>query len=387
MIQHNRRPFTEEEMYEGRIFGCVFGQAIGDAVGHPLEAQSEKTRKVEDLEAPYTFTDDTQMFCALGEALLEAPPHKSEEEFMKTLGKKFDEWRHSPLGGSHRAPGGNCMDAVRRLGAGVHWQKSGGLDSKGNGSAMRAGIVGARYWRNPEYAFRIGCLTSVPTHNNLEPILASGVVAYLTACGIARREFPRAFAEAMHLCADFENPYVVPYYPKQVKLGTEYSEQNPWYAVARFAEGFALGVDNTPACYILHKLGDPSSIVKDGAAVPATAEAIYFATRYPHDFQLAVLEAANNSDDTDTIAAITGTILGSYLGYHAIPEPWLNHIELSTYLASLAFRTFQVSRDFPAAFIHPPKDAIGSAEAIDLEGLLDNEEFMPKEKDDDEVTF
>jgi len=48
--------------------------------------------------------------------------------------------------------------------------KSGALNGKGNGTAMRSGVVGAMYWKNPNYAFRIGALQSVNTHNNLEAI-------------------------------------------------------------------------------------------------------------------------------------------------------------------------------------------------------------------------
>ena len=93
------------------IMGAVFGEAIGDALGHPIEFK--KTHRVKDLEQDNKFTDDTQMFCCIGEALLESPPHADEEKFMVTVGKKFVEWRHNPLGGSHRAPGNNCMTAVR----------------------------------------------------------------------------------------------------------------------------------------------------------------------------------------------------------------------------------------------------------------------------------
>src|ERR1700739_3720340 len=173
-------------MQRNRIFGAVLGEAIGDAIGHPIEDKWAGTedKQVDGLLDDNKFTDDTQMFCAIGEAMLASPPHESEEKFMVTLSEKFEEWRKNPLGGSHRAPGGNCMESVRKLGAGISWRKAGGLDYKGNGTAMRSGIVGCMYWQNPEFAFRIGCLTSVPTHNNLEPILAAGTVAYLVAAQI-----------------------------------------------------------------------------------------------------------------------------------------------------------------------------------------------------------
>src|SRR6202034_2650925 len=119
----------------------------------------------------------------LGEALLDAPPHACECEntFMEAVSKRFVEWRKNPLGGNHRAPGGTCMEGVRKLGARRPWTESGALHGKGNGTAMRSGVVGVMYWQNPNYAFRIGALQSVCTHNNLEAILGAGVVSYLVA--------------------------------------------------------------------------------------------------------------------------------------------------------------------------------------------------------------
>src|SRR5208337_1858445 len=94
--------------FMGRVKGAIFGQAIGDALGHPIEFL--KTHEIVGLEGDNKFTDDTQMFAAIGEAMLLAPPHKDIEKFMDTMAQKFIEWRNAPLGGSHRAPGGTCME-------------------------------------------------------------------------------------------------------------------------------------------------------------------------------------------------------------------------------------------------------------------------------------
>ena len=264
----------------------------------------------------------------------------SEDVFMNTLGKKFDEWRHNPLGGSHRAPGGNCMDAVRKLGAGVSWTQSGGLDFKGNGSAMRSGIVGAYYWKNPQYAFSIGGLTSVCTHNNLEAILGSAVVSYLVAASISGQSFARSIGEVLGLCSNFSK--TLPFYPKQVKFGGEFSDQNPWYAIARFGTAYALATDILPTSEVIVRLMDHECIVTDGAVVPAVAEAIFFTSRF-NSFSESVLWAVNNSDDTDTVGAITGTIVGAYRGVNDIPLEWVEGIELQDYFFDLSDRIWGAS--------------------------------------------
>jgi ADP-ribosyl-[dinitrogen reductase] hydrolase len=353
-----------------RVFGAILGEAIGDAIGHPIEDKwmGDATKEVSGLLKDNQFTDDTQMFCAIGEALLDSPPHLGEETFMVTLGRKFEEWRKKPLGGNHRAPGGNCMDAVRKLGVGVSWREAGGKDFKGNGTAMRSGIVGCVYWKNPEYAFRIGCLTSVCTHNNLEPILAAGTVAYLVAAQIAGRSFGQAVAEALVLCSKFNNPYIVPSYPTDVELGFEYEDQNPWKLTGSFGAAFAFGGTDLQILPILQNLQGDVIVVNDGAAVPAVAEAIFFNRRF-ESFADIVLNAANFADDSDTIAAISGTIAGARLGQEQIYPEWRKGIELSKYLHELAERLYAISETVHSDRIHPI-DAVNMADPDVVEGLM-----------------
>jgi len=322
----------------GRALGAVFGQAIGDAIGHPVEFK--KTHTVVGLDVPNQFTDDTQMFCAIGEALLEAPPHAaSEERFMHVLSRKFVEWRENPLGGTHRAPGGTCMEGVRKLGAKIPWQKSGALNGKGNGTAMRAGVCGVMYWMDPDYAFRIGCLQSVNTHNNLEAILGAGTVAYLVAASIKGIDFPTAVSNALMLCSRFNDQTVVPMFPKEVPLGDTRGDQSPWRAIAKFGSAFALGVGGL----------DPDSFRKfngdDFSVVPAVAAGIFYNARAlpVHGYPQIVISAANYGDDADTIAAISGTIAGARYGVDGINGEWVENVELSAYLSGLANRLWDAS--------------------------------------------
>lgn len=317
-----------------RVYGAILGQAIGDALGHPIEFK--KTHQVKDLEQVNRFTDDTQMFCAIGEALLEAPPHVDESAFMEALRRHFVEWRKNPLGGNHRAPGGTCMEGVRRLGTGMDWTKTGLLDGKGNGSAMRSGVIGAYYWKNPDYAFRIGCLSSVPTHNNIEPILAAGAVAYLVASAINGVGFDLSLARLFDKMGEFQKPHIVPYYPTEVKFGSARSDQNPWFTIGHIAAGYAYGVSGIPLEDYVKTVGD------DFAGVPAVSEAVYFNTRYA-EYAPMMLISANYSDDCDTVTAIAGTIAGARFGIDAIPQDWRQRIELSDYLHDLSERIWEAS--------------------------------------------
>ncbi len=292
---------------------------------------------IEDLQDKNKFTDDTQMFCCIGEALLSNPPHIDEDAFMQAVSQNFVVWRDTPLGGDHRAPGGSCMAGVRKLGAGVPWMESGGLQAKGNGTAMRSGVVGAYYWSCPDYAFRIGCLTAVNTHYNLEPILGAGIVAYLVAASIKGVEFSTAVGCALKLASEFDDMAVVPHYPTNVKLGPGEADQAPWRVLGHIGAAFCFGNGNRVNISAFNKWnGD------DFAVVPAVAAAVYFNARYSI-YENVVFNCVNNTGDCDTTTAIAGTICGARVGEIGIREDWRKRVELTDYLGGMAERIWEAS--------------------------------------------
>lgn len=50
------------------------------------------------------------------------------------------------------------------------------------------------------------------------------------------------------------------------------------------------------------------------------AIAIYCALKYSNDFDKALIASVNHSGDSDSTGAVTGNILGAYLGLSGIPE-------------------------------------------------------------------
>jgi len=319
------------------VYGCILGQAIGDALGEPVEFARELPKQVPPMSPINNhFTDDTQLMVAIAEALLNTPPHRySLEEFMAELCHQIVEWRRHPLGGSHRAPGGACLDGASNLYSGQSWTEAGGLSAKGNGTAMRSSVVGAFYHRDFNMAWRIGCLTAVPTHNNLEPILCAGAVAVLCAASIAGLSWPNAVKEVLVRIENWEKS--VPYFPKQVKLGSEFEDQNPWYTATHLSIAYLMAQSAKEDREFSRWNGN------DFATVPATAAAVYFNSRYSTYRDIA-LNCAKWTMDSDTTAAIAGAIAGSRFGLDAIPHTWRQDIELSSHFHKLAERVWQESQ-------------------------------------------
>ena len=80
----------------------------------------------------------------------------------------------------------------------------------------------------------------------------------------------------------------------------------------------------------IHMLGD------GWVAEETLAIAIYCALKYPNDFKKAIVAAVNHKGDSDSTGAVTGNILGAYLGLSAIPSQYLENLELKNVILELA---------------------------------------------------
>lgn len=73
-----------------------------------------------------------------------------------------------------------------------------------------------------------------------------------------------------------------------------------------------------------------------GAAYESFPTALAYAIKYKDDFRSAVLAGSNAGGDTDTIAAMTGALVGTRLGMSAIPTEWREGLEACEHIISVA---------------------------------------------------
>ena len=64
--------------------------------------------------------------------------------------------------------------------------------------------------------------------------------------------------------------------------------------------------------------------------------AIYCSLRHKDDFSAAIISAVNHSGDSDSTGAVTGNILGAFLGFDAIEEKWKKDLELYDVILEMA---------------------------------------------------
>ncbi len=58
------------------------------------------------------------------------------------------------------------------------------------------------------------------------------------------------------------------------------------------------------------------------------AIAVYCALKYQDNFEKAIIASVNHGGDSDSTGAVTGNIIGTYLGVEAIPKKYLDQLEL-----------------------------------------------------------
>jgi len=303
-----------EELDKAR--GVLYGLAIGDALGRPTEFLSLSAIKrkygekgIQDLPEPALFTDDTQMSLAIAEALVKAG-EKGIEEIMEAVREEFIKWAHSP-DTSSRAPGRTCLRGVANMESGIHWTRSGIPESKGCGSAMRAGPIGYVYQHDPEKLREVAHATGICTHGHPTADAACIGAAYLVKLALDGVEPSRMIRELLQFTRGISDEWEQAIAGVEKCLDWEDEEE----ALEYLGEGWT--------------------------GEEAVALSLFCLLKYPDSYKKVAIRGANTNGDSDSIACIAGSISGAFLGIDAIPERWIKNIERSEYLNDIAVRLAQ----------------------------------------------
>ena len=257
----------------------MIGAIVGDIVGSIYEWDNIKTKDFPLFQDDCFFTDDTVMTCAVAEAIMEGGKRDNFIDAMKKYGRmypgagyggKFTSWLISDT----REP----------------------YNSFGNGSAMRVSpcgwITDCDYYdktgKIPEEVADIAKLSSEVTHNHPEGI--KGAMATADAIFLCRY-YRKKDANTLDDCK------------KAVK---EHIEKKYGYNLSQTLDEIRPGYDFDVTCQ---------------GSVPQAIIAFLEST----DFEDAIRNAISIGGDSDTVAAITGSIAEAVYG---IPD-WIKEKALS----------------------------------------------------------
>lgn len=287
----------------GAVIGCLLGTAVGDALGLPYEALSRRrqARMYPEIRGhAFLFgrgmaSDDTEHTCLVAQALIVSAGEL--RAFTKSLAWRLRFW----LLGLPAGVGVATLRAILKLWMGFPAHRS-GVFSAGNGPAMRSAVIGVCYGDDPEKMRALVAASTRITHT--DPKAAFGALAVALAAHLAGNEGDAGLVPERY-CRDLA-----------ILLGEQGNEFLD--LVRRVAESVAAG-QSTAA--FAAELGLDHGV--SGYSYHTVPVAIHACLRHPADFRAAILSVIRCGGDTDTLAAITGAVVGAAVSEPGIPAEWL----------------------------------------------------------------
>ena len=334
--------------------GCLIGGAVGDALGYPIEFYNIgqiKNIYGEDGITEFKLnngkaiiSDDTQMtlFTANGillgktRAKMRGIAGSCETYIYQAYLDWLDTQRNTKKGigctglsrikelNVQRAPGNTCIGALSSGTMGTIEKPIN--DSKGCGGIMRVAPVGLYFSRRSvDEIGKIGAKTNAITHGHPLGNISCYVMTVLINTIIygEYEYFEVPCKRNLEECLEF----ALTVYTHNFRI---YDEKISLDFVELIHKAIDLAKQNIDDIKAIEQLG------KGWVAEEALAIAIYCSVKYSNNFEKAIIASVNHSGDSDSTGAITGNILGAYLGISNIPNKFLEKLELRTVIEEMA---------------------------------------------------
>lgn len=307
-----------------KISNGLIGHAVGDALGVPHESRwRDKLRRLpvtkmvgfgSHNQPPGTWSDDTSLTLCLAYDILEGYS-------LSSLAKRCVSWMLSAEYTAHdqvfdignitrnslhevMATNFNDEKLLKRINAGDEMQN-------GNGTLMRIYPLLYLYDSDKQKYFELICEVSSVTHNHIRSAISCFI--YLLFCNYLLKDFDK-YDAYNRIVKDFDEIKDI---TRSVYRHIEESEFSHF--------------DKT--LNDVHKLDE--DYIRSSAYVMDTLEASFWCFLNSDSYKEAVLKAVNLGRDTDTTAAVTGSIAGLYYGIDSIPSEWIEQTAKSKMILEL----------------------------------------------------
>lgn len=349
----------------GRFRGCLIGGAVGDALGYAVEFQKENSifkkygntgiTEYELTGGVALISDDTQMTLFTANGLLLAATRGMAEDidgYASCIALCYRDWlktqnayllgfeppeaawlNNIPGMNDCRAPGVTCLQSLEqdRLGSVEDPINT----SKGCGGVMRVAPIGLYFEKDgltQDQMDMLGAEAAALTHGH--------ALGYIPAAMLVHIVHVLAYDEAESVLEAVKSAKAA---AARLFSRTEHLQQ----MLDLTDRAIALAADDeTGELDAIHELGE------GWVAEEALAIAIYCALKHEQDFEKAIIASVNHRGDSDSTGAVTGNILGARLGMKAIPEKYLQNLELKDTILEIADDLFH---DCPNAGDEPER--------------------------------
>lgn len=338
---------------KNKILGCLLGGAVGDALGYPVEfLQYDTILEVygkygicaydrNNAQHKALISDDTQMtlFTANGLLLYEnaramgeiakLPRQYVKETYLDWLktqqildakAKGVSWLLQVPQLYDLRAPGNTCLSALEEQSMDVEIEDyilHPMNDSKGCGGVMRVAPVGCLPWEDMEKMDWEAAQIAAITHGHPLGYMTGAVLAHI----VHRIIFPAEEKQTLNQIILEAKDAVAALF-----AGNRYVDA----MVTKIEQAVELSENLKEDVENIHTLGG------GWVAEETLAIAIYCALRYEDNFSEGVIAAVNHDGDSDSTGAVTGNILGAWLGNDSIDAQWKENLECYDILMEMA---------------------------------------------------
>ncbi len=286
------------------ILGSLLGEALGDSVGLWCEGM---TPRRQSLCGPYRqrflfgkgmCSDDTEHALMTAQALIGSAGES--DRFVRSLAWRLRGW----LLGVPAGIGVATLRAIFKLWLGFPPSRS-GVWSAGNGPAMRAGILGVAFGHDPQRLRELVRCSTRLTHTDPKAeagAFAVAIAAHVAATTDASAELPTRFRSLLSAHLDEHAAELLVLIDRAIHSAGACEDTD---AFAR-----TLGLERGVTGYMYH-------------TVPVVLQSWL---RHPRDFRVAINAVVCCGGDTDTTAAILGSIVGAGVGKEGLPADWLANL-------------------------------------------------------------
>jgi len=314
-ILHCSPPTLPSDWDFQKVEGMLLGLAIGDALGAPTEGMTPTERRSahgetldflpsrnQDLGTLGAATDDTQLAFWTLEQLIE-----DEGLVPEHLARKFCSGHIYGIGNTVK------LFTERHKEQGLPWQLA-GVDSLGNGALMRIAPILVPHLQQPHASlYADAALVAMLTHNAYGNVAACVAFVGLLwqLLGMRRAPEPEWWIDSyVSTARELEGETL--YRPGREAKGYE----GPlWrFVQGKCQEALRRHMAVAGAC---DGWGSGASLME---TVPSV---LYILATHGHDPEKAIIRAANDTKDNDTVAAIVGAAVGALHGLAGLPRRWV----------------------------------------------------------------
>lgn len=291
---------------KNQIKGGLLGLIVGDALGVPVEFESRlslRERPVTGMtgkgtyEQPAgTWSDDTSLTLCTVESLLQGFD-------VNDMAQLFVKWYKNGLWTPHGQVfdiGSTTAQALRRIIDDTDPTQAGMNDewSNGNGSLMR--ILPLAY-----------TLDGLPEEDKFERVRLVSSITHAHIRSVVSCYIYVKYIEKLIETADKEQAYIQMQHEVKDLLDHKITDEEYKF--------FSRILDDNISII-------PEQDIYSSGYVVYTLEAALWSFLTTGSFEEAVLTAVNLGEDADTTGAVTGGLAGTFYGYQAIPQEWINSL-------------------------------------------------------------